>query len=100
MFFIYIIYSVPSDKYYVGFSDHPDRRLWEHNNKPFTTYTSKHRPWELRAVFECGPDRAYAMKIEKFIKRQKSRSFIEHLINCIELPASLAQLVRVPFARD
>jgi len=53
MYFIYIIYSTTSDKYYVGYSDNPIRRLLEHNTKPYTTYTSKHKPRELRAGPKC-----------------------------------------------
>ena len=50
MFYIYIIYSVSSDKYYVGHSDNPSRRLIEHNTKPFNTYT---RSEERRVGKEC-----------------------------------------------
>ena len=81
MFFIYIIYSGPSDLYYVGYSDDPKRRLIEHNTKSFNTYTSKHRPWILKAVFECSPTETDAIKIEKFIKKQKSRKLLEKLID-------------------
>ena len=101
MFFIYIIYSEPSDLYYVGYSDDPKRRLIEHNNKPCNTYTSKHRPWVLKAVFKCGPTEADAIRIERFIKKQKSRNLLEKLIDPSFMPnACLAQLVRVPHLRD
>jgi putative endonuclease len=40
------------------------------------------------------------MKIEKFIKKQKSRRLIEKLIAGCELEGVLAQLVRVPQVRD
>ncbi|MEP6845511.1 MAG: GIY-YIG nuclease family protein [Panacibacter sp.] len=53
MYYIYIIYSASADKYYLGYSNDPQRRLTEHNTKPFNTYTSKHRPWILNAVFQC-----------------------------------------------
>ena len=48
MYYIYILYSRIADKFYVGYSDNPQRRLIEHNTKPFNTYTSKYRPWILR----------------------------------------------------
>ena len=63
----------------------------------------------MKAVFECGTDRAAAMKIEKFIKNMKSRVFIEKIISGDELYGILAQLparkpkeggVRVPHMRD
>ena len=100
MFYLYILHSGSSDKYYVGYTNNPERRLHEHNNSEFNTYTSKHRPWVLTAVYECGEMEADAIKIERFIKKQKSRSLIEKLIQGCELGGILAQLVRVPHVRD
>ncbi len=101
MFYIYIIQSLSSGNYYIGYSNDPFRRVEEHNTTPFNTYTSKHRPWQLRAVFECGNPEGQAIKVEKFIKRQKSRSFVERLCDANFLPdGKLAQLVRVPHVRD
>jgi putative endonuclease len=96
MYYIYIIYSISANKYYVGFSDDPYRRLLEHNSKPFNTFTSKHRPWEIKAIFECSPDRSIAMRTEKFIKKQKNRSLLELMILGKTLPSFFAHLVRVP----
>ncbi|MEM7372502.1 MAG: hypothetical protein AAF587_28035, partial [Bacteroidota bacterium] len=45
-----------------------------------TKFTFKHRPWELKLSFVAGNSRAEAMKIERYIKRQKSRQFIQALI--------------------
>ena len=101
MFYIYIIYSSAADKYYVGYSTDPHKRLEEHNTKPFNTYTSKHRPWKLVAIFRCAENEATAMRIEKFIKKQKSRKLIEQLCIPDFVPTGfLAQLVRVPHLRD
>ena len=97
-----ILYSVLADKYYVGHTDDYENRLKDHNTQNhFDTFTSKHRPWNLSAIFACGKSRTEAMKLEKFIKRQKSRSFIEKLIDPNFIPTGvLAQLVRVPHLRD
>ncbi len=101
MFYIYIIYSPSSDKYYVGYSIDPQRRWIEHNTKTFETYTSKHRPWFLKAYFECGDSEAQAILIERFIKKQKSRKLLEQLCDNSFVPTGfLAQLVRVPDIRD
>ena len=101
MFYIYIIYSPSADKYYVGYSNDPARRLIEHNTKPFDTYTSKHRPWYLKASFSCSLNESEAIQIERFIKRQKSRKLIEMLCDPQFQPTGiLAQLVRVPDVRD
>ena len=101
MYYIYIIYSNIADKFYVGYSDNPQRRLIDHNTKPFNTYTSKLRPWVLKAAFECGSIEGEAIKVERFIKKQKSRTLIEALIDPNFIPTGhLAQLVRVPDIRD
>jgi len=72
MYYTCILYAKSSDKFYVGYPEDPHRRLAEHNTKPFNTYTSKHRPWCLKTIFQC-TDKSIAMKTEKFIKQQKSR---------------------------
>jgi putative endonuclease len=99
-FYIYILYSVSSDIYYVGYTSDFEKRLIQHNTSDNITFTSKHRPWLLKAVYISGTIEAEAMKIEKFIKKQKSRKLIEKLIIGAELFGILAQLVRVPHVRD
>ena len=101
MYYIYILHSKSADKFYIGYSDDPHRRLIEHNTKPFNTFTSKYRPWILKAIFQCGEVEGDAMKIERFIKKQKSRKLIEQLCSTSFIPdGQLAQLVRVPHVRD
>ena len=100
MFYIYILYSRSANKYYIGSTGDYQRRLSEHNATERNTYTSKYRPWELAAVFECGDNLSQAIRIERFIKKQKSRAFIEKLIASECFKGELAQLVRVPNFRD
>ncbi len=101
MFYIYILFSPSSNKYYIGYTNDYLRRLTEHNSSERITYTGKHRPWILKAVFECGSSKSQAIKIERFIKKQKSRKLIELLCDATFIPSiDLAQLVRVPFLRD
>lgn len=73
MFYGYILYSHSSDLFYVGSSQNPWKRLEKHNTSKFSTFTSKHRPWELVAVFEAGESREEA---ETLVKKQKSRKLI------------------------
>ncbi len=80
MFYLYIIYSIKSDKYYIGYSENPERRLIEHNTDPRPTYTSKHRPWVLKAAIPITESKSYAIKIERSLKKLKSRRFIEKII--------------------
>jgi len=100
MYFIYILYSIASDIYYVGYTGDVEQRLKQHNELAEDTFTSKHRPWVLKAVFSCGESRGLAMRVEKFIKKQKSKAFIETLIQGVPLTGILAHLVRVPHLRD
>ena len=100
MYYLYILYSSSSELFYVGHSDDPFRRVVEHNTSEHNTFTSKHRPWELMAVYQCGENRNQAMAVEKLIKKQKSRNLIRKLIDGQELTGELAQLVRVPHVRD
>jgi len=76
MFYIYILYSLSSDIYCVGYTSNYQKRLVEHNTSDLNTFTSKHRPWELKAVFECSPAEKKAINSERFIKKQKSRKLI------------------------
>ena len=101
MYYIYILYSPSFDKYYVGYSSDPLRRLTEHNTKPFNTYTSKYRPWFLKATFKCSEIEREAIWAERFIKKQKSRRLLQQLCDPSFVPTGfLAQLVRVPDIRD
>jgi putative endonuclease len=102
MYFIYILYSSSANKHYVGYTTDINLRLHKHNHQEhFNTFTRKHRPWILGALFSCGNIESEAIKLERFIKRQKSKSVIEKLLIKDFIPTgSLAQLVRVPHVRD
>ena len=101
MYYIYFLYSSEADKYYVGHSQDPWKRLQQHLSNSGDKYTGCYRDWILKAVFQVSHLRGEAVKIEKFIKRQKSRNLLEKML----LPqftgtGILAQLVRVPHVRD
>ena len=101
MYYVYIIYSEQYDKYYVGSTRDPWKRLDKHNTSKFNTFTSKYRPWSLKVVFEAGVSRSDSENIEKFIKAQKSKTLLLKLIDkTFEPNGKLAQLVRVPHVRD
>ncbi|AKA35220.1 hypothetical protein VC82_1602 [Flagellimonas lutaonensis] len=100
-YYLYILHSEKFDSYYVGSSSNPWQRLQQHNETPKCTYTSKYRPWSLAAIFQAVHSRSDAIKAEKFVKSQKSRIFIEKLVETDFVPSgNLAQLVRVPHVRD
>src|SRR5699024_7408845 len=94
-YYVYILYSSSADKYYMSSSSDPWKRLISHNRVPYKIYTSKYRPWGLRAVDIAGSTRSTAEGYERFIKRQKSRRLLEKLITPgFEPRGKLAQLVR------
>jgi putative endonuclease len=78
-FFVYILYSVTADKYYVGHTENIARRLIEHNNNQ-TRYTSTlAKDWVVK-YSKSYSTRTEAMKAERTIKSKKSRKYIELLI--------------------
>jgi putative endonuclease len=100
MYYLYILQSESSGQFYIGVTDDYLRRFHEHNFGNHNTFTSKFRPWIIAAVFQCGDSLGEAMKIEKFIKKQKSKKLIENIISGVPLTGILAPLVRVPHLRD
>ena len=88
MHYVYILYSAGADKYYVGqTSDIEQRRLY-HNEISKKSYTTRYRPWALKAVIEAG-SRGQALRMERYVKRQKDRGYIERLIVSAEERLSL-----------
>ncbi|MEL7190896.1 MAG: GIY-YIG nuclease family protein [Bacteroidota bacterium] len=101
-YYIYILYSPGSDKYYVGQTHNVEERLKDHNEgqrpNQHKKYTYKHRPWQLCLSFSVGSSRSDALKIERYIKSKKSRKFIKDLISCKDDREGIADLVRVPIS--
>jgi putative endonuclease len=101
MFFVYILYSQSADRYYIGHTDDPLRRVEEHNNVIKNSYTSKFRPWILKASFPVSHSRGEAKKIEIYLKKMKSRIIIEKLIkNPDEFGDILKKVRAIPTGRD
>jgi len=76
---VYILYSKTSDIYYIGYSKDLQLRLEYHHFKEFPiSFTSKYSDWEL--FFSIDHISAgTAVKIERHIKKMKSRVYIENL---------------------
>ncbi|WP_087940329.1 GIY-YIG nuclease family protein [Algoriphagus faecimaris] len=80
MYFVYILFSSKTNKYYVGSTDNLESRL-KHHNAGSTPSTKPGAPyWEMK-YSEILADRTLALKRELEIKKKKSRKFIEWLIN-------------------
>jgi putative endonuclease len=82
MFYIYILYSDSADKYYVGHTPDVFKRLVEHNNpEKNSKFTAKYLPWKLMLSFDVSENYEEAIKVERFIKKQKKRSFLQKMIS-------------------
>jgi predicted GIY-YIG superfamily endonuclease len=59
--------------HYVGASTDPPRRLRQHNGEIVGggKYTSKHRPWKLKAIYGPYANQSEAMKAERALKKGK-----------------------------
>jgi putative endonuclease len=79
MYYIYILYSTSSDRYYVGYSSDLSTRLAKHNAGA-TRSTKPYRPWEM-VYSESFETKSEALRREKQIKNYKSRNYIEGLIS-------------------
>ena len=84
-YYLYILKSKTSDKYYTGISEDVERRLEFHNTRE-KGFTSRYRPWKVvfKKEFE---NKAEAIRAERNVKRWKSKVMIEKLIKQeIEIP--------------
>ena len=78
-FFVYILYSELADRYYIGQTDHPSKRLIAHNEGK-SGFTSMVSDWKM-VYLEKSTSRSEALRRELQIKRKKSRKYIEWLIS-------------------
>ena len=77
MAYVYILFSKKLNKYYVGACKDIERRIKEHNGG-HSKFTSTGIPWELKYTEEY-LDLMEAKRRELYIKKMKSRKYIENL---------------------
>jgi len=100
-YYIYVLFSVNIDRYYIGYSSNPWNRLNQHLTNSAEKFTGKTNDWVIKAIFNVSSRESEAISLERFIKKQKSRVLIEKLCDPTFVPqGKLAQLVRVPHVRD
>ncbi len=78
MAFVYILRSESKDKYYIGATNDLGNRLNEHNAGE-SKWTKHGKPWTLVLSKEY-KTYSEARKKEAYIKKMKSRIYIEKLI--------------------
>ena len=78
--FLYILHSKSKDKYYIGETSDVHFRLNLHNTHSFkNSFTKIAEDWTIALQFEC-KDKDDALYLEAFIKRMKSKKFIQKII--------------------
>ncbi|MFZ0333555.1 MAG: GIY-YIG nuclease family protein [Candidatus Acidiferrales bacterium] len=77
-FFVYVLESETSGRYYVGQTKSVEERLAYHNAN-YSLALRNRGPWRL-VYFEEYPTRSEAVRRERYIKSQKDRRFITHLV--------------------
>ena len=76
---LYILESVSAERYYVGVSSDPSRRLAFHNSRE-KGFTARYRPWKI-VFMKRYPCRSEALAVERRIKSWKSRSMIARVVS-------------------
>ena len=78
MYFVYILYSLSNDRYYIGETNDLDKRL-ERHNKGYVKSTKGFRPWEI-VYSETYEIRSKAVQREHYLKSLKSKVKIKELL--------------------
>jgi len=78
-YYVYILYSEIANHYYIGSTSNTEKRIHRHNAGS-TTSTKQGRPWKIVYSETC-ITKTEALKRELYLKRMKSRVFLEELIH-------------------
>ncbi len=79
VFYVYILQSESTNRYYVGQTKHLEERVAYHNSN-YSLALRNRGPWKL-IYFEQYTTRSQAVRQEQYIKRQKDKRFIENLLS-------------------
>jgi putative endonuclease len=77
-FFVYILQSESTGRYYIGQTKNLEERVTYHNAN-YSKALRNRGPWKLVYTEPCA-SRGDALRRENYIKRQKDRKFIEALV--------------------
>jgi putative endonuclease len=78
MYYVYVLKSISSGRFYKGFCSNISHRLSEHNAGK-TKSTKPFIPWEL-VYFEEFESQAEAIRREKYFKSAAGRKFLSKVI--------------------
>ena len=80
-YWVYIIQSETTGRYYCGYSSDPDRRLRQHNDPAYQLSKTTKRfrgPWKLLWARQCS-GRGSVMKLEMTIKKRGIGRYLDDL---------------------
>jgi len=80
-YFVYILQSETTGRYYCGYTSDPERRLRQHNDPHYRLSQTTKRfegPWKLIWSKSCA-SRGDAMKLEKTVKKRGIKRVLEEL---------------------
>ncbi|MBK7370144.1 MAG: GIY-YIG nuclease family protein [Saprospiraceae bacterium] len=77
--FVYILFSEKCNRYYIGYSSDPEKRLQERHNQGYVKATRNCKPYVLKKM-KSFPSEMEAINEERRIKSYKSRTYLEKLI--------------------
>ena len=78
-YYLYILKSKSVDKYYIGISQNPDRRL-EYHNTIEKGFTARYRPWTIVFTKEF-ETKELALQAERRLKKWKSKKLTEKIVS-------------------
>ncbi len=79
MYKVYVLYSKPYNKIYIGYTSNLEERLKSHNELATKGWTIPFRPWIL-LYSETFEDKKAALKREKELKSFQGRKFIRQIV--------------------
>ena len=83
--FLYILYSNSVNKFYIGETSDVSFRLNLHKTHEFKgSFTKIATDWEIKLTFE-NSEKSNILFLEKFIKKMKSKVFIQKIIENPEI---------------
>ncbi|AYN66350.1 GIY-YIG nuclease family protein [Euzebyella marina] len=89
--FVYVVQSKTTDRFYVGVTaDLKERLIWHIDYNKNEGFTKKGIPWEYYFTLEV-ENMTIALKIERHIKRMKSRVYIQNLVKYPEISMKLLE---------
>lgn len=78
MYYVYVLFSLKDQKFYIGFSTDVTRRFKEHSQGKNTS-TKPRRPFEL-IYYEAHYAKADAQKRERYFKTTKGKATLKQML--------------------